>query len=60
MCVECDVELLNVAFNIQEVERSKSGVGRSKTFVAFEFMVITCLIDRLGRMQFWESQMRYF
>ena len=40
VCVECDVESLNVAFDMQEVERWKSGVVRirkapnigSKTF----------------------------
>ena len=50
MCVECDVESLKVAFVMREVERSKSSVRRSKTLVPFDFMVTSCLIDRLGRM----------
>ena len=44
MCVECDVELLKVAFDMREVERSKSGVGRSKTLVTCMYTISAMLV----------------
>ena len=49
--VECDVESLNVAFDVLEVERSKTVVRTHERLVEYDFMQITWLIDRLGRMR---------
>ena len=57
--VECDVESLNVAFDVLEVERSKTVVRTHERLVEYDFMQITWLIDRLGRMRLSKSRIRH-
>ena len=57
--VECDVESLNVAFDVLEVERSKTVVRTNERLVEYDFMQITWLIDRLGRMRLSKNRIRH-
>ena len=57
--VECDVKSLNAAFDVLEVERSKTVVRTHERLVECEFMQISWLIDRLGRMRISKSCIRH-
>ena len=57
--VECDVESLNVAFDVLEVERSKTVMRTNERLVEYDFMQITWLIDRLGRMRLSKNRIRH-
>ena len=57
--VECDVESLNVAFDVLEVERSKTVVRTHERLVEYDFMQITWLIDRLGQMRILEIKFAF-